>query len=80
MSRAPATDAAPAVPLQERRACAACGDPELVPELELVAVPVHMGCIDQPVEDDAFADQRWATCARCAGRGRRSSSRARCTL
>jgi hypothetical protein len=65
VSRAPATDAAPAVPLQERRACAACGDPELVSELELVAVPVHMGCIDQPVEDDAFADQRWATCARC---------------
>jgi hypothetical protein len=51
--------------LQERRACAACGDPDLEPLLELDGVPVHMGCTDQPREQDVLYDQRWATCARC---------------
>jgi hypothetical protein len=50
---------------EPRTACAVCDGPELVSELELPGVPVHMGCTDQPPEDDAFADQRWATCARC---------------
>lgn len=50
---------------EARTACAACGGPELVPELELPDVPVHMGCTAQPPEEDALADQRWATCTRC---------------
>jgi hypothetical protein len=53
------------VSLQQRRACAACGAAELNPLLEIPGVPVHMGCIDQPAEADAFFDQRWATCPRC---------------
>ena len=53
------------VSLQQRRACAACGASDLDPLLEIPGVPVHMGCIDQPPEADAFFDQRWATCPRC---------------
>jgi hypothetical protein len=34
--------------------------------MELADVPVHMGCVATPPEDDAFADQRWVTCGRCA--------------
>lgn len=48
-----------------RTACAACDAPELVPELEIANVPVHMGCTGQPRQQDVFYDQRWATCARC---------------
>jgi hypothetical protein len=51
--------------LQERRECAACGAADLDPLLEINDVPVHMGCTDQPREQDVFYDQRWATCARC---------------
>jgi hypothetical protein len=50
---------------EARTACAACDGPELVPELEITSVPVHMGCTDQAPAADAFFDQRWATCARC---------------
>ncbi|MET0602299.1 MAG: hypothetical protein ABW167_09945, partial [Baekduia sp.] len=44
------------VSLQQRRACAACGASDLDPLLEIPGVPVHMGCIDQPAEADAFFD------------------------
>jgi 2-polyprenyl-3-methyl-5-hydroxy-6-metoxy-1,4-benzoquinol methylase len=50
---------------ETRTACAACGASDLVPELELPNVPVHMGCTDRPAQTDAFADQHWATCTRC---------------
>ncbi len=53
------------VSLQERRACAACGASDLDPLLEITGVPVHMGCTEQPREQDVFYDQRWATCTRC---------------
>jgi hypothetical protein len=62
---AQATGADASVSFQERRACAACGAPDLDPLLEITGVPVHMGCTDQPAEADAFFDQRWATCPRC---------------
>lgn len=65
MSGPRATDAVASVALQERRACAACGAADLEPLLEIDGVPVHMGCTDQPREQDVFFDQRWATCARC---------------
>ena len=48
-----------------RRVCAACGAAQLSPLLEIPAVPVHMGCTAAAPQDDAFADQRWATCGRC---------------
>ncbi|MCZ4491927.1 MAG: hypothetical protein JWP53_858 [Conexibacter sp.] len=50
---------------EPRDACAACGSGPLRPALELLRVPVHMGCTDQPPGEDAFADQRWAGCERC---------------
>jgi hypothetical protein len=53
------------VALQDRGACAACGASGLDPLLEIANVPVHMGCTDQPPQQDVFYDQRWATCARC---------------
>jgi hypothetical protein len=48
-----------------RDACAVCDGGSLRPVLEVPRVPVHMGCTDQPIAGDAFADQRWAACERC---------------
>jgi hypothetical protein len=67
VSDAQATEPGPAHPvaLQERRACAACGAADLEALLVINGVPVHMGCTDQPREQDVVYDQRWATCTRC---------------
>jgi hypothetical protein len=51
---------------ESREGCAVCGAGPLTPALEVPGVPVHMGCTDQPITGDAFADQRWAACERCA--------------